>query len=209
VLNSGGEDGGLTEVEYKNEAWSDARLTDLGKEQSATLVPVVSALPLPDIVFVSSLSRAIQTGQVAYAGKSVPFVCEELVRERNGAHPCDRRRSKAELTADFPTIDFSSLTSEKDDSWTPEREPWDQLVARASAFLRKLAAIPQTTIAVVTHNDFLQALLLEAPELKVSDPSLRKKFLNAECMPLWFVFSQPSPLGLVSPPRLPAETSPR
>lgn len=201
-------------MEYKNEAWSDARLTELGRTQSASLVPVVAALPTPDVVLVSPLSRAIQTGSIAYQGTQVPFVCEELVRERNGAHPCDRRRGRVELTQDFPFVDFSTLTAEADDTWTVEREPWDKTVGRATAFLAKVAAMPQATIAVVTHNDFLQALLLEAPELRASDPSLRKKFNNAECMPLWLVHSMPGGegegrTGPTSPPHPHPEASPR
>ena len=138
-----------------------------------------------DVVFVSPLSRTIQTALIAVpAGPR--FIVEERVRERNGAHPCDKRRPRAELSADFPGVDFSSLTAEEDDTWTVEREPWAALVARASAFLAALAARPEAGFACVTHNDFLQALLLEAPDLKTAEPALRKKFANAEVMPLWF-----------------------
>jgi broad specificity phosphatase PhoE len=197
VAKSGGQDGGLEEPEYKNEAWADARLTPIGEEQSATLQPVLAALPHPEIVLVSPLSRTIQTALIAFAGAASPvsLVCEELVRERNGAHPCDRRRPTAELRRDFPSVDFSPLRAEADDTWTPAREPWEGTVGRATAFLHKLAALPQSTVACVTHNDFLQALLLEAPELRAMDPALRKKFANAECMPLWFVFSESLPQG--------------
>ena len=53
-------------------------------------------------------------------------------------------------------------------------------------------------VAAVTHNDFLQALLLEAPELHAMDPGLRRKFENAECMPVWFVHGEVLEAGAMS-----------
>ena len=186
VLNSGGADGGLTEKEYENWAWHDARLTDLGKEQSSTVAPKLTALGhAVDLVLVSPLSRTIQTALLAVPG-SPPFVVDERIRERNGKHPCDKRRPRGELEADFPGVDFSSLLAEEDDTWTTTREPWEKLVARAGDFCRALAARKEGNIAIVTHNDFLQALLLEAPELKTAEPALRKKFANAEMLALWY-----------------------
>lgn len=161
-------------------------MTDLGKEQSATVAPLLLALGHTiDVVIVSPLSRTIQTALIAVPG-SPTFVVDERIRERNGKHPCDKRRLRSELLVDFPSVDFSPLTAEEDDSWTPEREPWEKLVARAGDFCRALAARPEQHIAVVTHNDFLQALLLDAPELKTAEPALRKKFVNAEMLAIWY-----------------------
>lgn len=203
VLNAGGQDGGQEE-EYKNEAWSDARLTPLGREQASGLLPKMSQVKV-EVALVSPLSRTMQTGELCLPS-GVPFVANELLRERNGRHPCDRRRARSELEAEFPRVDFSALTAELDDSWTPEREPWAALVARASGFLRALAARPETHIAAVTHNDFLQALLFEAPDLRLADPALRRKFLNAEAMSVWVTWgvdvggnAPGSPAGDLSP----------
>jgi broad specificity phosphatase PhoE len=205
----GGVDGGQ-EDEYKNWAWHDARLTDTGRAQAEALMPVMSAHAL-DVVFVSPLSRTIQTALLAIPA-GPPFVVLDMIRERNGAHPCDKRRPKAELAADFPRVDFSPLSAEEDDSWTPEREPLDALVARAGDFLRFAAARAEHSIAIVTHNDFLQALLLEAPELRVSEPGLRRKFANAECMALWLSWSAPGDTPSAASPhsdRAQPEFSPR
>ena len=193
VLQAGGHDGGLQEEEYKNWAWHDARLTDLGKEQAAGLLPKMAAHTV-DVVLVSPLSRAVQTGLLGVP-PGPPFVATELLRERNGRHPCDKRRARTALTADFPTVDFSALTAEEDDSWTPEREPWADLVGRAGAFLRLLVTRPEAHIAAVTHNDFLQALLLEAPELRHADASMRRKFLNAEVMTVWVTWAAEGAVG--------------
>lgn len=180
VLNAGGTDGGDSpaEAEYKNWAWADARLTELGKQQAAALAPRLAALPL-DVMLTSPLSRAIQTAMIA-APPGTRFEVEELVRERNGTHPCDKRRTRAELAADFPTVDLKGI-AEEDDTWTEAREPFAQTVARAEALLAAVARRPETYIGVATHNDWLQALLLHS-SLKLADESLRRKFDNADAM---------------------------
>ena len=182
MLKAGGADGGDSpaEAEYKSWAWADARLTDLGKEQAAALAPTLAALPL-DVMLTSPLSRAVQTAMIA-APPGTRFEVEELVRERNGTHPCDKRRSRAELAADFPGLDLKDI-AEEDDSWTEAREPFERTVARAEALLRAVAARPETYIGVATHNDWLQALLLHS-SLKLAHESLRRKFGNAECVSL-------------------------
>jgi broad specificity phosphatase PhoE len=205
VLNCGGQDGGLEE-EYKNWAWHDARLTELGISQASALAAPMAAHSI-ELALVSPLSRAIQTALHGLP-HAAAFRVEELVRERNGTHPCDKRRSKSELAKDFPSVDFSPLLVEEDDTWTPEREPMPALIGRAGAFLRTLAGRPEKSIAVVTHNDFLQALLLEAPELQVSEPGLRRKFLNAESLGLWFTWSEAA-AAAISPGRAAADFSPR
>lgn len=208
MLQSGGQDGGLHEAEYKNEAWADARLTDLGREQSLAARAALAALPCPEVFYTSPLSRSIQTASIA-SPPGVPFVAEELIRERNGTHPCDRRRTRAELAADFPAVSLAALTTETDETWRPEREPWGQLVARAGDFLRLLVARPERTVAACTHNDFLQALLLDAPELKTTDPALRKKFENAEVVPIWLAWEEAPAGGGPLSDRPAPQTSPR
>ena len=146
------------------------------------------------VVLVSPLSRTIQTGKLAIP-EGPPFIVEDDVRERIGTHPCDLRRSRSELKLDFPDIDVSALGSEDDDKWTTEREPWTALVERTHRVLEKLRRRPETHIGVVTHNDFLQALLYDS-QLKLASPELRKKFGNAEHMAivLTWVESPNSPI---------------
>lgn len=167
--------------EYKNEAWRDARLTELGREQASSLRPTMLNHNL-DVVLVSPLSRAIQTGLLAIPYRQ-PFVVEDDVRERIGTHPCDCRRSRTEIKADFPEVDVSPLATEEDDKWTPVREPMEDLIARSERVLHTLKGRAETHIGIVTHNDFLTALLFDSA-LKLASPALRRKFKNAEHMAL-------------------------
>jgi broad specificity phosphatase PhoE len=172
---------GGDEEEYKNWAWVDSRLTELGKKQASALRPRMAGQAV-DVVLVSPLSRTIQTALLGVPHE-VPFIVEELVRERNGMHPCDKRRSRAELAADFPTVDVMTLATEQDESWSEAREPWEVLVQRADSTLHVLRSRPERHIAVVTHNDFLTALLYDS-SLLLADEALRVKFGNADHLPL-------------------------
>lgn len=132
-----------------------------------------------DVVLTSSLSRTIQTGMLAIPPGPRFEVVDDL-RERIGQHPCDKRRSKSELALDFPDLDLSNLDTEEDERWSVAREPLTDLVARAERVCDVLRQRKETHIAVVTHNDFLQALLMESPRLQVTDIKLRRFFGNAE-----------------------------
>jgi len=197
VLLKGGVDGGL-EDEYKNWEWYDARLTEKGKDQATNLRPKLENIPI-DVVLVSPLSRTIQTALLAVP-PGPKFIAEELVRERCGTHPCDKRRSKTELTQDFPTIDLVQLKSEEDDYWTEERESMEALIGRANSFLNVVRNRPETRFAVVTHNDFLKALLFES-SLQFSEKSLQKTFGNAEELGIVLVWDNinNSNIGTTSP----------
>ena len=146
--------------EYKNWAWEDSRLTAKGEDQARALRPVMEKERV-DVVIVSTLSRAILTGMLA-CGTAQPIVATELVRERIGTHPCDKRRSKSALAADFPVLDLSGVGEEVDPLWTPDREPWDALIGRAHEFLRFVMARPEQHVVCVAHNDFFQALFRDS-----------------------------------------------
>lgn len=168
--------------EYKNWAWFDSRLTETGKEQASALRP---ELELPenavDVVLVSSLSRAILTGILGFPGdgKEPPFEVLDMLRERIGTHPCDKRRSRSEIAADFPHLDLSDLAFEEDEKWTVEREPVRDLIKRANGLLPFLKARKEHRIGICSHNDFLTAVFFDSV-LNFKDDALRVKFANAE-----------------------------
>lgn len=103
--------------------------------------------------------------------------------------PCS---SRAEIAADFTSLDLSGLTAEDDPAWTPEREPMPALIARADAWLDAVSARPEASIAAVSHNDFLTALLFDS-SLRLADPELRRKFANAERLSLVLTWQELPP----------------
>jgi broad specificity phosphatase PhoE len=178
------------ESAYQNWIWRDARLTDKGKAQAAGAVAATSAAKF-DVVLVSPLSRTMQTADIAMPSCKDKMVVDELCRERIGLNPCDFRRDVAELKVEFPHMDFSTIPN-ADPSWTPVREPLEDLQDRADEFIASLFEQPAETkyIGCVTHNDFLTMLLFDSslkmgpgmpsPETETQTGPAGKKFANCE-----------------------------
>jgi len=163
----------------------------LGEEQGRALSKRIDEEEIaPEVVLVSSLSRAIKTGLLGFASQikpsgesSLPFECVDDIRETLGTHPCDKRRSKTELSKDFAHVDFSGLATETDERWSPERETDEAIAVRAHGVLDLLAARKESKIAIVSHNDFLTAFLFHSGLTFASDEderALRVLFGNAD-----------------------------
>ena len=173
----------------ETEAYWDARLTPLGEQQSRELAERLRmAHPSVQLVATSPLTRAIQTGSLAFpeaqSGRP-PFVATSLARERIWSHQCDRRRSREELEAEFPHVDFAEVAPGADEMWDtkellPEPNNNTATSARAYRLLEWLWARPEEDIAVVSHWIFLKHLLGLSPE----HPELLADFGNAEARPV-------------------------
>ena len=97
---------------------------------------------------------------------------------QNGMHWCDHRSSVSQLKSRFPAIDFSSLSSEDDNQWSPDREskqvsffmkqssrhtlfPYSfspslqSVLIRCEQLLQDLFSRDEETVAVVSHSAFL------------------------------------------------------
>ena len=101
----------------------DARLTAVGRQQAAGLVPQAACVTL-DVVIVSPLVRAIETatiGLAAHLERGVPFVVEELCREQLGPNLPDKRRPKHALAAAHPALDFNAVPDGEDALFMTER----------------------------------------------------------------------------------------
>lgn len=100
-------------------------------------------------------------GMDALSAKESPVVvAHELIRERIGFHPCDRRGPISAARASFPYVDFSLIEEEEDVYWKREvREPHSDELARGLQFLQWLSQRPEREVAVVTHSSWLLNLL--------------------------------------------------
>ena len=152
--------------------YGDAELTELGVAQAKSLVDRTMAMPAPELLVVSPLRRATQTGLHAFApliANGLPVVAHEGAHEIAGFHTCDRRLSTTKLAAQFPEVDFSLLESEDDfffgDGTT--RESWEAIAQRAADFAVWLRDRPEKRIAVASHSVFLLTLfnaVFETPD---------------------------------------------
>ena len=164
----------------------DARLTETGVQQAASLVTRVVDLPI-EVVIVSPLTRALETathGMQPLIERSIPFVIAEECREQYGKNLPDQRRAVSAVAAEFPLVDWTPMQQQPDADtlFTADREPLDALTLRADRFLDLCMARPEQHIAVVTHSSFLAALLNAA--VRMTDAQAESAgawFANAEC----------------------------
>mmetsp|Transcript_14775 Transcript_14775/g.29127 ORF Transcript_14775/g.29127 Transcript_14775/m.29127 type:complete len:282 (-) Transcript_14775:122-967(-) len=144
--------------------YEDPALTDKGEGEARLLQARASAIK-PEILLVSPMRRAIQTGLLAFEAAvncgSLKALAVELAHERGGKHTCDKRLSKKESVALFPKVDFSLIKDEQDPFWGngAEREPWQKLADRACDLLMWIAERPENEIALAAHSAILLALL--------------------------------------------------
>ena len=65
------------------------------------------------------------------------------MREHNGVHTCDKRRTRSEIQAAFPEYSFEEGFAENDQLWTPDyRETYDDIDRRA-----------RHVLDMIFHND--------------------------------------------------------
>ncbi|MEZ0164179.1 histidine phosphatase family protein [Kineococcus sp. LSe6-4] len=127
---------------------TDVPLNDTGREQARALAEQL-ADPLGDVrwaaVTSSPLSRARETAQIIAdrLGLDLLPAHDDLVERHFGEA---EGGTLAELTARYPQGE------------RPGQEPWEDLVARGSAALRRLRAEHgDTPLVVVAHGTFLRA----------------------------------------------------
>jgi len=166
----------------------DPELTELGKEQAAVLQPRSEKLA-PQLMVVSPLKRATQTGIIAFQ-KHFDAGLRTVAREEcHGTwRTCDKRCNLAELQEMFPTVDFSKIEFEKDVQWVggPTRN-WKALAIRAAHFANWLKNREETHVVVATHSAFLLSLCNAVFHLP---PTERAWFKNAEMRTMRLTFEE-------------------
>lgn len=143
--------------------YRDAELTAVGQGQAQALQSRSNAIT-PELLVVSTMRRATQTGLLAFdqhitAGR-LPVVACELAHEIGGKHTCDKRLSKAELIKAFPCVNYDLVDSEEDPFWGDgrSRESFEDLASRAATFVMFLKDRPEKHVAVAAHSAWLLAL---------------------------------------------------
>lgn len=185
--------GGLPPCPYKDPIVNDAYLTKLGRSQASQNVAFTASREgTLESVFVSPLTRAVETALLAFARaaatNTVPFISRENLREQHGMHVCDRRRSRATISGEFPRVDFSQLEADDDPWWTEDREPKRNVAERGHAFLNGfLKGRTEQEVGVVAHSSFLLTLfnvVLDCGE----DTLLERWFKTGELRSVWVAF---------------------
>ena len=156
----------------------DAPLVDKGLQQAKDLGEQWEALSLIQKVFVSPLTRTLETCQEIFKmHPDVKIIALDVIKEfPQGLQICNKRIDKKDLQEKFSRIDFSQLESESDQMWRKERmEHIEELRERIQDFKKFLKGLEETDVAVVSHSAFLNETLYgrigdEANQLKHCHP---------------------------------------
>ncbi len=144
----------------------DAKLTEKGREQRKELLKK-DELKEIDIIFVSPLTRTLETSEIL-CNLNKPIVALELVRERLGVRPCDKRRNISEQKTRFTKIDFSLCEDDEDKLWKlNHRETEEELKQRIELFLKWIKKTEYNKIAIITHNGYILRLCNKVLGIKV------------------------------------------
>ncbi|KIK40093.1 hypothetical protein CY34DRAFT_286866 [Suillus luteus UH-Slu-Lm8-n1] len=125
----------------------DPELTPLGKDQAKAAHDAWKQecefdIPLPEKLYSSPLTRAIHTNKITFDSiipKSQRTMIIENLRETNGVHTCDKRRTRTYIEQTFPDFDIENELIEEDTLWDPElRETHAELDVRMRRVLNMI-----------------------------------------------------------------------
>ena len=142
----------------------DAPLVEEGILQAKELGENSKQLKNIDIVFVSPLTRTLQTAENIFEkNQIVRIVALDKMKEfPQGIEICNKRRNRIELKEKFKKVDFSLLDSDSDQMWREDRyEKVDELKERIDEFKKFVMNENDNNIAIVSHNNFLKELLFQ------------------------------------------------
>ena len=147
---------------YFLEKCFDAPLVDKGILQAKELRKKWDNLDKIQKVFVSPLTRTLQTAENIFKDKiGLKIIALDGIKEfPQGMETCNKRREKKELEMNFKNIDFSELDSDTDQMWREDRfETIEELEQRIEDFKNLLKKLDDENVAVVSHSSFLKQML--------------------------------------------------
>ena len=147
---------------YFLEKCFDAPLVDKGILQAQELGKKWDNLDKIQKVFVSPLTRTLQTAEYIFKDKiGLKIIALDGIKEfPQGMETCNKRREKKELEVNFKNIDFSELDSDTDQMWREDRfETIEELEQRIEDFKKLLKKLDDENVAVVSHSSFLKQML--------------------------------------------------
>lgn len=147
----------------------DPDLTPIGEGQAdatRTLweTELQFGIPLPNKMYCSPISRAIQTHNLTFRGL-LPSGCKatlvENIREEIGIEPCNKRRRRTDIQRRFPDYLIEDGFTEDDELWRPDvREPHDDIDIRARTVLETIFKNDEEqVISITSHLGFIRAFL--------------------------------------------------
>lgn len=143
-----------------SDKYIDTPLVDEGVCQSEKLGLKWEQKKNIEIVFVSPLTRTIETALKIFKDTNIKIVAvEEIIEFSQGKEYCNLRKNKSVLKEKYPMIDFS-LIEETPKYWNADRrETLAELNKRDSVFKNFLLNRTEKKITVVSHSTYLKQFL--------------------------------------------------
>lgn len=148
------------------EAWHNVLFNALGKaaytnyeDSTLTVRGMTQAVKgrgqvVPDIVYVSPLTRTLQTATLMFP--ETPIIAVECLKEYpQHVQIINRRSTKSKLEVLFPTVDFSQILMEEDRLFN-SGPPLETLQIQHIVARQLLKESPPQTIVFVTHSSWLK-----------------------------------------------------
>jgi broad specificity phosphatase PhoE len=143
---------------YNSPKYTDTHLVNKGKVEAIQFGDSWYEKFKIDIVFVSPLTRTIQTAINIFQGTNVKMVAiDEILEYPQGIEYCNKRKKKSELQKLYPNIDFS-LIPEISTYWKSNENLYE-LKNRSEKFKDFLKTRQEKNICIVSHSTFLKEFL--------------------------------------------------
>ena len=149
---------------YQHPSVVDSTLTNYGIEQAKEINKQILNIPDIDVVFVSPLTRALQTCAEAirnYPGVPV-IVLDDLIEYPNTIDTPNKRKPVSILKEQYPSYDFSNITSNEELIWNKRvMETLEQCQVRVDKLVEHIKDkySDKSKILIVGHSSWISLLL--------------------------------------------------
>ena len=163
----------LWNAQKRIQGWSDIPLSDAGKQQALAWGPVLAGFGW-DQILVSTLARAVETGDILTQFLQVPVIKDARLKEQNWGLWCGM--SMAQIKMQAPEL-FAKQINAGWEFCPPDGE------SRNTVFQRSMAAIEDAvgrlcgrTVLVIAHEGLIKCLYyrLQQQCFKCMEPTLMK-----------------------------------
>ena len=150
----------IGKIAYTDKKYIDTPLVDEGVYQAEKLGLSWKEKNKIDIVYVSPLTRTLETALHIFKNIDVKIIAnEEIIEYSQGEEYCNFRKKKSELIEKYPRVDFS-LLEENPKYWNNNRlETLEELKQRDQLFKNILKEDTNKKICIVSHNTYLKQFL--------------------------------------------------
>ena len=151
--------------------FKDTHLTKKGHEEAINLGKTWDKIEDIEIVFVSPLTRTIQTALNIFKNRDVKIIAiDEIMEHPQCLDVCNQRLDKKILVKQYPNIDFSRISDNHLLYWHDNFDnlnELERLKKRIEDFKNILMDVDEKNIAIISHSSYLGQMMFN----KIEDPN--------------------------------------